>query len=164
MKAVANAMQALKHPLQHLLPAILIAAAFSWFFHERVAVWSVVVGFYCIDFLDHPIRLLVGRDRFLRRIRRMVVRRPVLAARLYGREHKRVRGLLLHSFPGLGLTVAAAGALVLWTDSSAWQMLLFQVIGHQLFDIADDLKQLGHINNWKLWRHWSNICCRGARS
>lgn len=158
MRAMKYFFLSLKHPAYHVGLALSVLFGFSFLFPELWSVRGLAISLaaaFAIDVIDHPICIfLYGRgDRFARRVRRLIWRSPVLAARVYGRHHKRIEGLLIHSFPGLGLTWAVLITVNLYTDLNLLKLAVAQVVAHQLFDVADDWAILGHVHNWELWRH-----------
>lgn len=144
---------------RHMVYHVMIGLLWAWFLRERWGefnptwIWTAIIGSLLpdVDHLNYFFRY--GRnDTYTRQILSHITNRQWrMLFYLLATGHKFNTSLSYHNI----YMVAAFMALVVVASRIDWQVgvvLFGAMIGHYLFDLFDDIVQLGGINpNWKRW-------------
>lgn len=144
-----------RHELYH----VLLGLMWAWFLRERWNefnprwIWLSVLGSLLPD-LDHVIYFFgYGRtDLYNVELRQLLRTRQWRKSWLYMKNgHKTNTNLMSHNFYVMVLLLVSA-LLSSVVDWEAGVILFGSMLIHYVFDIADDLVILRHVNpNWKRW-------------
>jgi len=144
----------LRHYTQHLIVGMAVFLAFS----AGLGMWSaellllLVIGTYVIDldplvfFFSHAHRLGFGKDLLVAIKKGNIKEMAIIATK----HHKQMQGLYLHNFIG-GTIVFIIFLVFFFQGDLRMTFFLAGVIGHLVYDIFDDLYQLGHVENWMVY-------------
>ncbi len=146
--------KALRHYTQHFLLAtagyILLCIYFGYF--SLLNAFIFLIFSFIID-LDNVLCLFIFREKynkFWEEISHAFRNKNLeLVAEIATKNHKVLNNLLLHNIIGY-LFVSIFLGLSLLGNIDILATIFFAIFIHMTFDILDDIKQLGHINNW-LW-------------
>lgn len=144
---------------RHMVYHILVGLLWAWYLREK---WGGVnpkwialsVAGSLLPDLDHLV-YFVGygrRDRYAKTVSEFWYRREWRNLVSYmAAGHKHNTSLAYHNIYTMGI-LAVFGLVASMYNWQAGVVLLGAMVGHYLFDIADDIVQLGGINpNWKRW-------------
>ncbi len=144
---------------RHMVYHILLGLAWAWFLRERWGafrpqwVWTAVVGSVLPD-IDHFFYFFFhGRnDAYTKQIRAFFHTRQWRNLTVFIESgHKQNTSLSTHNvfIMGIFLSFSLMASVVDW---EAGVILFGAILGHYVFDIADDMMTLGYVNpNWKRW-------------
>lgn len=146
--------KALRHYTQHLLLALLGFVLFS--FYLGAFSFSSLILFLIFSFvidLDNFLCLFIFRRRYAQFYAEIISalkkRNFKLVAEIATKNHKVLNNLLLHNIIGY-LLVSISLGLSMLLGMNILVTIFSAIFIHMTFDVLDDIKQLGHINNW-LW-------------
>ncbi len=144
---------------RHMIYHVLIGLVWAWFLRERwgefnsVWIWAAVVGSVLPD-VDHFFYFFgYGKnDQYNKQIRDFVKSRQWRSLTIFLEQgHKHNTNLSFHNIYITGLFLAGSllSSLVDW---EVGVIVFGAIVSHYLFDMFDDLVQLGSLNsNWKRW-------------
>ncbi len=144
---------------RHAFYHVLLGLVWAWFLREQWAefnpkwIWTAVIGSLIPD-IDHFFYFFgYGKqDDYTQQIAKMLRGREWRAVTVFIEAgHKQNTSLSSHNLWIMGLFLLSSlfASLIEW---QAGVILFGAILIHYLFDMADDIVTLGHINsNWKRW-------------
>lgn len=146
--------KALRHYTQHLFLALfgfvllsLYLGMFSLSYFILFLIFSFVID------LDNLFCLFIFRKRYPQFYSEVISalkkRNFKLVGEIATKNHKVLNNLILHNVVGY-FVVTVVLAFALLSDDNILIAIFLALFIHMTFDILDDIKQLGHIDNW-LW-------------
>lgn len=144
---------------RHMAYHVMLGLLWAWFLRERWGefnqkwVWTAVIGSVLPD-VEH-IRYFLGygrNDSYTKQVMSYISHHEWRNLfHFVATGHKYNTSLSYHNVYVVGILMicAAASSFIDW---EVGVVLLGAMVSHYLFDIADDIVQLGHMNpNWKRW-------------
>lgn len=141
-----------RHPFQHLVIAANGYIVTLFLLGGSIEIAGLLV-FYLTTFLidiDGVVYVLLHSDKASENIRQLLKQGKIIFALTEGvRNHKEFSRLYVHNVFGL-VAVLVLYSWVIMSGHYYVSLVLGAILTHFLFDIADDLSQLGHLDHW-LW-------------